>query len=219
VYHKRTRSHVDNAAQHRGYHPVAKTDISGFYPSTTKQMIKAMFVEQFGSAKDVAGILADICCYQSKHLPTGSAISGYIAFFASKNLFDRVNELAKLNNCTFTLYVDDLTLSGDAASKALINEVRSIIKQEGHSSKIEKTHTFPPHAAKTITGVIVKGNQCLLPNAQYKAIDDTRKAIKFASSEGDKRKLSRSLKGRLLAAKQVHDVNDKFDEYPVLIYS
>jgi hypothetical protein len=142
VHSKKGHSYVTNAIAHKGYHPVIKTDISSFYPSTSRQMIKTMFVQQFKCAKDVAGILADICCYQKKHLPTGSAISGYISFFANKYLFDAVNEIAKEKECVFTLYVDDLTISGSAATKSLINDVRNEIKHHGLSTKRKKTQTF-----------------------------------------------------------------------------
>lgn len=177
-----------------------------------------MFVQQFKCAKDIAGILADICCYQKKHLPTGSAISGYIAFFANKYLFDAVNEIAKEKECVFTLYVDDLTISGSAATKSLINDVRNEIKRHGLSSKRKKTQTFSSHSVKTITGVVIKGNQCLLPNHRHKNIDDTRTAIQNSSDVMEKEQLEKSLKGRLLEARQIKDYSDGVkDLYPSLI--
>lgn len=71
VYSQKGRSYVDNARQHTGNVPLGKTDISKFYPSTTRQMVWRMFSEDFNCANDIADILADICCYQQKHLPTG----------------------------------------------------------------------------------------------------------------------------------------------------
>lgn len=205
VYHKRGRSHVKNASEHTGYHSVVKTDISGYYPSITRTMLKAMFIKKFSCAVDVAGILADICTYQRTHLPTGSAISGYLAFWASKDLFDKVNELAKLRGCVFTLYVDDLTISGNAATKRLLREVRSIVKRSGYKTKNSKSKTFAPHAVKIITGVAVKGNECLLPNQRHKEIAVNRIDIENAQDSEAKVALKRSLKGRLMAAKQIKD--------------
>lgn len=139
VYSKRGRSYADNGYEHIGYHPLAKTDIDRFYPSTTRDMVKKMFIDQFKCAKDVAGYLTDICCYQQNHLPTGSSISGYIAYFANKPLFDKVYELAKSNGCTFTLYVDDLTFSGRFATGKLIYQVRKLIRNSGLNAKRSKT--------------------------------------------------------------------------------
>lgn len=218
VHSKKGCSYVTNAIQHKGYHPVVKTDIFSFYSSTSRQMVKNMFVQQFKCAKDIAGILADICCYQKKHLPTGSAISGYIAFFANKYLFDAVNEIAKEKECLFTLYVDDLTISGNAATKSLINDVRNEIKRHGLSTKRKKTQTFSSHSAKTITGVVIKGNQCLLPNQRHKNIDDTRIAIQNSSDVMKKEQLKKSLNGRLLEARRIKDYSDGVkDLYPSLI--
>jgi hypothetical protein len=208
VHSKKNRSYITNAIEHKGYHPVVKTDISCFYPSTTRQMIKDMFIQQFKCAKDVAGILADICCYQKKHLPTGSAISGYLSFFANKNLFDAVNKIAKEKECLFTLYVDDLTISGSAATKSLINDVRNQIKRHGLNTKQKKTQTFSAHSAKTITGIVIKGNQCLLPNQRHKNINTTRLAIKNSLDAREKQQLEKSLTGRLLEARQIKNYSD-----------
>ena len=47
-----------------------------------------MFLHDFECAEDIAHRLADICCYKQLHLPTGSPVSGRIAFFAAKHMFD-----------------------------------------------------------------------------------------------------------------------------------
>jgi hypothetical protein len=203
VYHKKGRSHIKNASEHIGYHSVAKTDISNYYPSITREMLKSTFIKKFRCAVDVAGILADICTYQKTHLATGSAVSGYLAFWASKDLFDKVYELSRLRGCVFTLYVDDLTISGNAASKRLLNEVRNLIKRNGLRTKNTKSKTFAPHATKMITGVAVRGNECLLPNERHRDIADNRIAIENAEDVETKEALKRSLNGRLLAARQI----------------
>lgn len=103
VHSKAGRSYVGNANQHKGNTALAKTDISKFYPSTTRKMVWEMFVNKFKCAKHVADILADVCCYNQKHIPTGSPISGRIAFFASIDLFDQVDAYCKKEGCHFTL--------------------------------------------------------------------------------------------------------------------
>ena len=138
--------------------------------------------------------------------------------FANKYLFDAVNEIAKEKECLFTLYVDDLTISGNAATKSLINDVRNEIKRHGLSTKRKKTQTFSSHSAKTITGVVIKGNQCLLPNQRHKNIDDTRIAIQNSSDVMKKEQLKKSLNGRLLEARRIKDYSDGVkDLYPSLI--
>ncbi|HEY8119031.1 MAG TPA: reverse transcriptase family protein [Methylophilaceae bacterium] len=218
VYSRKYRSYVDNAYQHTGYQPLVKTDISNFYPSTDYTKVKDMFFREFKCSKDVSAILAKICCFRQEHLPTGSAISGYIAFFANKPLFDQVQEYAISNGCTFTLYVDDLTISGPAASKRLISKVVGLIRQHGYLAKRSKTKTFAQSAVKTVTGVVIKGNRCLPQNEKLKEIVDTKVAISIENDPIVKERLKRSLKGRLLQKSQIEKINDGIDEYQ-LIYS
>lgn len=220
VHSKKTRSYITNANEHKGYHPVAKTDISGFYPNTDWQMVKNMFEYQFNCAKDVSRVLANICCYRQAHLPTGSSLSGYIAFFANKKMFDEVEKVAKIRGCIFTLYVDDLTFSGSAASKSLINEVGKIIKYNGMRIKKAKTQTFSPLSAKTITGVIVRGNKLLLPNKRLKNIYDIKIKIIKSVDEQEKKQLKKSLAGRMLEVEQIQKVGNGLEiTFPELIYS
>lgn len=203
VHSKKSRSYVTNANQHKGNIPLAKTDISKFYPSTTRKMVWEMFVNQFKCAKHVADILADICCYQQKHIPTGSPISGRIAFFASMDLFNKVDAYCKKEGCHFTLYVDDLTISGRNATKFLINEVRKIVRLNGLKAKRNKTQTFSAFSVKTVTGVIIRGSESLLPNKRHKSIADTRHLLLQAQNLYDKRELKASLNGKLREAKQI----------------
>lgn len=208
VFSKKGKSYVDNAYEHVGYHPISKTDISKFYPSTSREMVKTMFVDQFKCAKDVAGYLADICCYQQKHLPTGSYISGYLAYFANKTLFDQVDAYAKAKGCTFTLYVDDLTISGKAATGKLINKVRCLINEHGLRAKRSKTKTYSAYDVKEVTGNILKGNQILLPNRRHKDIYETRKALVVATNSEAITHLTKVLNGRIRESQQIKNVND-----------
>lgn len=208
VYSKKGRSYAENGHQHTGYHPLVKTDIDKFYPSTTRDMVKKMFVDQFNCAKDVAGYLADICCYQQSHLPTGSPVSGYIAYFANKPLFDKVYELAKSNGCTFTLYVDDLTLSGRFATGKLIYQVRKLIRNSGLNAKRSKTKTYTAFAAKEVTGNIVRGNNLLLPNRRHKNIYETKQALAATTNQKEILRLNKKLNGQIKEFAQIKSVNN-----------
>lgn len=85
-------SYIDNAKMHIVKKKLVKTDISKFYPSITFQMVYQMFLEIFQCAKDIAIILAKICCFEQKHLPTGSPLSGRVAFFSAKKFLMKLNK-------------------------------------------------------------------------------------------------------------------------------
>jgi Reverse transcriptase (RNA-dependent DNA polymerase) len=202
VYSQKGRSYADNARQHLGAHPVIKTDIHKFYPSVTRPMVFRMFKHDFECAADVADRLADICCYKQAHLPTGSPLSGRVSFFAARGLFDNIARLAEAADCTLTIYVDDIALSGPNATKRLLAEVRMLISQHGLKSKGKKSKTFAPGAPKCVTGAVIVGDELRLPNERHQRIHQTRAALKDA--EGDERlKLKRQLRGREQEAAQV----------------
>lgn len=208
VYSQKGRSYADNARQHIGSFPLGKTDISKFYPSTTRQMVWRMFSNEFKCANDIADILADICCYQRSHLPTGSSLSGRVAFFAARSLFDATSKIAADTGSRMTVYVDDITLSGPLVTKHLMSEVRQIVRRHGLKTKDAKTKTFPAEAPKTVTGAVVVGNEVCLPNSRHRKIWETRHAI-LVASRNNRDKLIRSLKGRLQEAKQILAFSDK----------
>lgn len=202
LYSQKGRSYVDNARQHLGDIPLIKTDIHKFYPSISRQMVYRMFTIDFQCAADVAARLADICCYQQRHLPTGSALSGRVAFFAARHMFDEISDLADVHHCTMTAYVDDITVSGPAATKTLLAEIRQVVRRHGLKTKSAKSKTSSSSSAKEVTGAVIAGSELRLPNKQHQKIWNTRRALSNATNQ-EKPSLQRSLKGRLQQARQI----------------
>lgn len=202
LYSQRGRSYADNARQHVGDIPLVKTDIYKFYPSTTWAMVHHMFAEDFQCAGDVARRLADICCYQQKHLPTGSPVSGRIAFFAARQMFDSIAELTANQSCVMTTYVDDITVSGVRASKTLLGEIRKIVHRHGLKTKQSKSTTFAASAAKSVTGTVIVRGELRLPNERHKKIHDARRELQEATVT-DRLRIQRVLRGRIQEARQV----------------
>lgn len=204
VYSKRGVSYVDNADQHRGAEPLIKTDVNKFYPSTSWSMVYRMFLERFECAQDIAARLADLCCFRKMHLPTGSALSGYVAFFAVQPLFDRINAICKSAGCKMTLFVDDLTASGVGASKKVLSEIRAAVRYFGLSTRDEKSRTYAPMQAKEITGAVVIGERLLLPNKQHLKMWHAKRLLATAA-KGDRVEAEKRLLGHQQQAKQILD--------------
>jgi hypothetical protein len=212
LYSQKGRSYADNAWRHRGEVPLIKTDIHKFYPSTTWMMVYRMFCIDFECADDVAHRLADLCCYQQKHLPTGSPLSGRIAFFAARHMFDAVSSAAEREGCKMTAYVDDLTLSGSKATKVLLGEVRRIVRQHGLKTTNKKSRTYAATSPKPVTGAVVCGNELRLPNERHRKIEEVRQALKVAAKT-ERPRLQRVLLGRVQESKQV--LRERESEAPV----
>lgn len=207
VYSKKGRSYADNAWQHVGATPLVKTDIHRFYPSVTRGMVYRLFANDFQCAEDVAHRLADICCYRQEHLPTGSSLSGRVAFFAARHMFDEVAELAAREQCQMTAYVDDVTISGAAATKVLLGVVRQIVSKHGLKTKQRKSRTFAAGSAKAVTGAILVGDEIRLPNERHRKIWDARQAFAKASRK-ERPRILRALRGREQEAQQIFALAD-----------
>lgn len=202
VYSQKGRSYADNARAHRCDAPLVKTDINRFYPSVTRQAVFRMFLDDFQCAVDVAHRLADICCYKQAYLPTGSALSGRVAYWAKRHMFDEIAGAAREVGCKMTAYVDDVTISGAAATKTLLGKVRQTIGRHGLNTKGKKSKTYAGGAAKVVTGAVVVRDEVRLPNARHLNIHNARQAVQTAGA-AELLHAQRVLAGRLQEARQV----------------
>lgn len=203
VHAQKGHSYVTNAKAHLGDVPVIKTDLTAYYPSVKFQQVFNLFLSDFQCQPDIAWLLARICTVRGEHVPTGSEISGIVAYLASRKMFDEIHDLAVANDCKMTCYVDDIVLSGPQATKRLLVQVRRIAKRHGMNTKDKKSKTYAAHAVKTITGCIVRGNRLLLPNARRKMIIELRRELMGNLDDARRSCAEASLNGRIQEARQI----------------
>ncbi len=196
-------SYIDNAKMHIGPVKLVKTDIAKFYPSTTFQMVYEMFIKLFKCAGDIADMLAKICCFNQRHIPTGSTLSGKIAFLSAKNMFDEIERLVILHNCILSIYVDDITVSGNKANGKLLWEVKKIIKKHGYSTKRQKSKLYKEYQPKTITGAVIKEWDLLLPNRRHKKIWETTKEYRQTQDKGQRINIKNRLDSMVREANKI----------------
>lgn len=135
-----------------------KMDISSFYPSCKIDYVFKLFrdKEGYGLPGDIAGLLANILTYQG-HIPTGSPVSGLLAFWSYFPCFNEIYKYSAAHNFTMSLYVDDITLSGPKQpSKLFINGIKNIINRYKLSTNDKKMKIYVPFKSKLVTGVIIK---------------------------------------------------------------
>ncbi len=176
LYSKRGRSHLENAGAHRHQPELLKTDIKEFYPGTTHAMVTRMFQRHFHCASDVSRMLADVCCFNG-FLPTGSSLSGFVAFWCAKDMFDELHRLAASNGLVMTVFADDITISGRGASSKLLWRARQIIHKHGRATKRKKSRAYAASQAKPVTGAVLRDGKMLLPNSQHLKIRTTRQEL------------------------------------------
>lgn len=90
----RGRSFLTNAMFHARPEPSVKLDIKSFYPTTSFKHVRRFFEKDMRCAGDVAFLLAKLCCFEERHLPTGGVHSEVIAFYCHKNSFDLLMDRA-----------------------------------------------------------------------------------------------------------------------------
>jgi hypothetical protein len=203
VHAQKGHSYVSNAKAHTGIVPVIKTDLTAYYPSVELTQVIRLFSDDFKCPPDVAWLIARICTYQGRHIPTGSEISGIVAFLATRKMFDEIHSLALKSSCKMTCYVDDIVLSGQGATKRLLVQVRQIAKKHGMKTKDSKSKTFAAHAPKTITGCVVSGDKLLLPNIRHEKINRLTRELNGTTDKNARAVLEASLRGRRLEAAQI----------------
>ncbi|NDL64328.1 reverse transcriptase family protein [Acerihabitans arboris] len=164
---KKGRSNITNAHAHLNTSKTMTSDIKAFFPSTTRHMIFSFYFSVMKMSSDVADVLSHICtCYGQ--LPTGSRISMPLAFFANSRMFDELNALCNTLKVKMTVYVDDLTFSGDNVNRLFCSVVRRIIYKHGHIMHPTKTKLYSEYMPKLVTGVIVTAGCMKVRNEQHR---------------------------------------------------
>ncbi|MBL4911448.1 MAG: RNA-directed DNA polymerase [Alteromonadaceae bacterium] len=162
-------SHITNARIHIGHHKVLTTDIRSFFPSTSRTHLFNFFNRKMKCSSDVSDILSKICTY-NEHLPTGSRISMPLALWANIGMFLELEKIAVKHDIKMSVYVDDITFSGDKLNKLFISTIKRIVERHGHIIHPVKTVLYAKDDAKVITGVILKDGKQFVKNEQHRNV-------------------------------------------------
>lgn len=163
------KSHVTNAKIHKGNKRVLTTDIKSFYPSTTREIVFRFFLHKMKCSPDVAAILSDVCTFDG-HIPTGSRISMPLALWANIDMFRELNALSLKHEVEMTVYVDDITFSGNSLNQLFITTAKKVITRNGHKMHPKKTKFYNKDDVKVITGVVLRDSDIMIKNEQHKRI-------------------------------------------------
>lgn len=124
------RNIVTNANYHTKQEYVLNIDLKDFFPSINFGRVRGIFmVYPFNFNSTVATFLAQTCCYCNQ-LPQGAPTSPTISNLICAKLDRQLLDFSRENNCRYTRYADDLTLS-----TYLPNFSKSIIASESDIPK------------------------------------------------------------------------------------
>ena len=193
----RGKSCTENAQQHLAHQPSIKIDLKKFYPSTTFNHVRRFFGGQMKCSGDVAYLLANLCCYQKAHLPTGSVHSEVLAFYCHKREFDQLFARALLQNGVMTTYIDDMMYTSPNASRSDLEWARRLFRRAGATVHPAKSRVMRHDSEKTITGVIIKNGQMFAPNGQHLAVRSAYQSLAALSGSPEEPRQVRKLLGHL----------------------
>lgn len=149
------RDSVTNAAQHKGKKFKFCVDFDNFFPSITHKHVFIAFKNN-GFSPTIARILTQLCTYKYR-VPQGAPTSTYISNLVLKEIDLTLQEFCKINDITYTRYIDDLTFSSGKCFKHLIPQLLEIITSIGF--RINNKKTFYKIGKTTVTGIVVSNNK------------------------------------------------------------
>lgn len=201
------RSYISNAEAHLNAAVVRSLDIEKYFPSTPARRVYWFFHKRMRCSSDVAGILAKLSTFKD-HLPTGSPLSPILSYFSHIDMWEAIDEIVRNANCNLTVYMDDVTISGDCVSGELIWQVKKQFHRCGLKSNKGKEKCYVEKNSYEITGIIVtREGELEVPKRQHLKAHKIRQALHSETEFEKRKKLRQILQGLEAQAQQVKAVN------------
>jgi RNA-directed DNA polymerase len=149
----RRRSARSNAGPHVGRAEVLTLDIRGFFPNIGAARIRKVWKKYFCASGRVADMLTALTAFEN-HLPQGSPASNAIANLVALPLGYDLARICETHNLAFTIYVDDITISGKGL-RPLIPLFIGALAAHGFAVSASKVKLMGPSGRQAVTGVTV----------------------------------------------------------------
>ncbi|EIM8482893.1 RNA-directed DNA polymerase [Serratia marcescens] len=160
-----SKSIITNASIHLDKACLLKMDLKDFFPSIPINWVINYF-RKLGYSNNISFYLASLCCYEKK-LAQGASTSPYLSNLLLKGLDNRLSNLSKKYQLSYSRYADDLCFSGKYIPNKIIGVITNIIANYGLQVNSDKTSLLIKANKKIITGISVTGQKPSLPR-EYK---------------------------------------------------
>lgn len=199
---KKGLSYVNNAFIHKDNDYFVIMDIEKFYPNSRCEYIFRFFRYTMHMSEDISFLLRDMICYKN-YIPTGSSLSQIIAYWAYKDIFNEIYNIAISHGYTFSLYVDDMTFSSKQRIKTDFHlKINACLKKVGLKIKRNKLKYYSKNQYKLITGCIVTPDHLLkVPNYIRENIIEKLKGLTSVDLISENQ--FNSLMGSIISAQQI----------------
>lgn len=143
----------DGARFHVGQKFVVRVDISDFFPSITRKRVFGLF-RAMGYSPSVSADLSNLCCSE-ECLPQGGVCSAYLSNIILRSADARLLKYARARGLRYTRYADDFTISGEAFSPSILNDIQWVIRSEGFEINPKKTAVMRAGGRQMVVGHVV----------------------------------------------------------------
>lgn len=130
-------------------------DIKSYYSSISSESIRIFFKHKLECEQDIAYLLSRLCTLDGS-LPTGSQISVYLCNLVNLDMFDEMKLQCEMFEQKFTVYADDITISGKSVNQSHYNIMSKILNRYGYEIKESKTKRFTKNKTPVVTGIALK---------------------------------------------------------------
>lgn len=153
-------------------------------------MIKSWLRDELNMYEDVAGLFAELATVDDI-ASFGSPLTPVLVSLTHRNMFDEIYEYCQHKGLNFSLWVDDLTISGDIVEGEIVETIRAIVTRNWlKSHKIKYRFGNKP---VFITGIGVVGSHLIVPQTLNLRIKDLWKQYHEAESDMERESVTERL--------------------------
>jgi len=197
---RKKRGQRDNAALHLDQDQYLTLDLKQFYPSTSEDMVRRWFRDDLGMYEDVAGLLTLLCTIDGK-VSFGSPMTPVLCTLVHRRMFDQIADVCSARGLRYSVWVDDLTISGRFVPGEVVKQIRAIVRAAGL-----KTHSILYRSGNRpvfITGIGVVGPRLVAPNSLNLKIKECWTEYHDAETDQERDFLTQRLLSHLGTVRQI----------------
>ena len=161
-----------NAQKHVGADWLMNLDIEDFFHQVKAEAVATIFTRPpFEFDSELSEVLVGLSTYQGR-LPMGAPTSPVLSNFATIEMDQQLQALAKWAGWTYTRFADDMSFSSSSElSKISMEKVSQIIDDYGFQFNKDKIRLFSPRDIKEVTGLIIGTKEVSIPTAFLSSLE------------------------------------------------
>jgi len=208
------RDYINNAKLHANKVIVISNDISSFFPSISKSIVKQIWQYLFNFPEDVATCLTELTTKENE-LPQGASTSAHIANLVFWDLEPELIKIFESEGYKYTRYIDDVNVSANVflnnrEKSLIIKRIHNMFSKKGVKPNRKKLKIYTKGKGISIHRLNAVRKKVTLPKKKRNEIRAAVKECEVAyQSDMDLKEylsLLRSTYGRVRHLKQFHAV-------------